>query len=175
MPLKRVAALAVSGFVVLGGGATALAATGTFSSEQTTTSVVSVASDARGSVALPSSDEVRSMLDGLTVDPDTGAISGNGFTVQPPTSDDGTATISGTGPDGEAHTATIAPGTDGSWPRITIDGRDLGSMIEQFRSEHPEVSRMPDLPSVSIPPQVQDFMDRAREVIGGVLGGSPHR
>ena len=181
MPLKRTAALAVSGLVVLGGGAVALSVAGAIpspsgaSASASTAIASSASSDSHDPMALPSPDEVQSMLDDLTIDPETGAIDGHGFTVQPPTVDGGTATISGTGPDGEPHTATIAPGVDGSWPRITIDGHDLGSMIEQFRNDHPESSKMPDLPSISIPSPVQDFLDRARDVIGGVLGDSSRR
>lgn len=183
MPLKRTAALAVSSLIVLGGGATALAATGTFTSgaSDAVNATPMVASDAAALPdlsGLPSFDGVGDLLGAITVDPETGAIEGPGFSLQPPvTSPDGSATFSGRGPDGQSHSATITPGADGGRPTITIDGHDLGSMLDQFLGQHPELqapnpATIPSIPPISVPPQFQQFLDQARDAIGGALGGS---
>ena len=187
MPLKRTAALAISSLVVLGGGATALAATGTFSAAPTDPVVAQpIASPIPDSLSgllpdpstMPSFDGTE-LFDGITVDPATGALNGHGFTIQPPvTSPDGSATFSGSGPDGQSHSATITPGTDGGRPSITIDGHDLGSMLDQFLGQRPEItlpdpSAMPAMPTLpSMPPQLQQFLDQARSALDGALGGS---
>ncbi|MBU3701139.1 MAG: hypothetical protein FGM58_03725 [Acidimicrobiia bacterium] len=176
MPLKRTAALAVAGFVVLGGGATAFAATqrpaSPIGDPVSTDAVVPVPAN------LGDLGGLGTAMGDITVDPDTGALTGPGFTLQPPTTaPDGSATFSGTGPDGRPHTATITPGLDGSWPTVTVDGRDLRTMIDEFLAQNPGL-RMPDVPvppgrpSITIPPEVRDYMDRAREALEDAFGGS---
>ena len=177
MPLKRAAALAVAGFVVLGGGATAFAATQRPASPAgdpaSTDAVVPVPPVNLGGPGGPGA-----AMGDITVDPDTGALIGPGFTLQPPTTaPDGSATFSGTGPDGRSHTATITPGVDGARPTVTIDGRDLKAMIDEFLARNPglqmpDVSIPPGRPAITIPPEVRDYMDRAREALEGAVGGS---
>lgn len=179
MPLKRTAALAVAGFVVLGGGATAFAATqrpGSPAGDPASTDTL-VPQPTDPGVPGGAAAAVAGIGD-ITVDPDTGALTGPGFTLQPPTTaPDGSATFSGTGPDGRPHTATITPGVDGSWPTVTIDGRDLRTMIDEFLAQNPGL-RMPDIagrpgrPSITVPPEVRDYIDRAREALEGAVGGS---
>lgn len=178
MPLKRTAALAVAGFVVLGGGATAFAATQRPASPAGDPVSTDVVVPASVPANLDDLGGLGAAIGDITVDPDTGALTGPGFTLQPPiTAPDGSATFSGTGPDGRSHTATITPGVDGGWPTVTIDGRDLKAMIDEFLAGNPDL-RMPDgavppgRPTITIPPEVRDYMDRAREALEGAVGGS---